>query len=218
MVTFVQATYMPWWHFSISNISAVAGLIFIKLFESNFFGVMIFEDQNVLGQNIFGPKFFGPKIFQGTKFVDKQFSGLKKLCEPKHFQIQILLDPKAFFHTQHFFQKKISDPKFFSNFFFRPKIFFKSFFGPKIYFCPKVLKTQKFVLTHKFFQTKNLFGPNICSGLEDFHWKREIKAFPSWTLLTQVLLLFQILKKRQVRLSRATLEFQVKLFLIFQLD
>ena len=183
MVTFVQATYMPWWHFSISNISDVAGPILIKLFKSNFFGLMIFENQKVFVQNIFGPKFFGPRIFQGTKFVDnKQFSGLKKLCKPKHFQIQFFLDPKALFHTQKFFQKNMLDPKFFQ----------KLFSDQKIYFCPKILDPKafvdpKFLRTHKSFQTKIFFGPNICLGLEDFHWRQEIKASPSWTLETQVL-------------------------------
>ena len=110
------------------------------------------------------PKFFGPKIFQGTKFVFKQFSGLKKLCKPKHFQIQFFLDPKALFHTQKFFQKNMLDPK----------IFQKLFSDQKIYFCPKILDPKafvdpKFLRTHKSFQTKIFFGPNICLGLEDFH-------------------------------------------------
>ena len=53
MVTFVQATYALVTFVHISNISAVTGPILIKLFGPNFFGVIIFVDQNVLGQNIF---------------------------------------------------------------------------------------------------------------------------------------------------------------------
>ena len=46
MVTFVQATYALVTFVHISNISAVTGPILIKLFGPNFFGVIIFVDQN----------------------------------------------------------------------------------------------------------------------------------------------------------------------------
>ena len=53
MVTFVLATYALVTFVHISNISAVTGPILTKLFGPNFFGVIIFVDQNVLGQNFF---------------------------------------------------------------------------------------------------------------------------------------------------------------------
>ena len=53
MVTFVQATYALVTFVQITNISAVTGLILTKPFGPNFFGVIIFLDQNVFGQNFF---------------------------------------------------------------------------------------------------------------------------------------------------------------------
>ena len=58
MGTFVQATYALVTFVHISNISAVIGPILIKLFGPNFFGVIIFVDQNVLGQNFFKTQYF----------------------------------------------------------------------------------------------------------------------------------------------------------------
>ena len=50
MVTFVLATYALATFFHISNISAVIGPILTKLFGPNFFGIIIFVEQNVVAQ------------------------------------------------------------------------------------------------------------------------------------------------------------------------
>ena len=73
MVTFVLATYAMVIIVHISNISAVSGPILSKLFGPNFFGVMMFVDQNVLGQNFFlsGPKVFRPEILLDPKKISK---------------------------------------------------------------------------------------------------------------------------------------------------
>ena len=67
MVTFVQATYMPWWHF---NMSAVTGPILTKKFGPNL-GVIIFVDQTSLGTNLFQKKISEPKFFSKKNFGPK---------------------------------------------------------------------------------------------------------------------------------------------------
>ena len=93
MVTFVLATYALVTFVHISNISAVTGPILTKLFGPNFFGVMIFVDQNVLGQNFFKTqKLLGPKVFR------------PEIWTRKKFRTQISFVPKI-----------VSDQQFFSN-------------------------------------------------------------------------------------------------------
>ena len=147
MVTFVH----------ISNISAVTGPILTKLFWPNFFGVIIFVDQNVHGQNFFGPKCFlnitffsRPKFCYASKFVDQKYHWTQQ-----NFQTQFFLDLK-FFGPKIF----LSDPEFFctQNFstLFQIKIFFWTH-----YFFQKKFPDPKFILPPNFFWiffwTKNVF-------------------------------------------------------------
>ena len=150
MVTFVQATYALVTFVNISNILAVTCPILAKLFGPNFFGVISFVDQNVLGQN------FSRHIIL--------------------FELKFPLVLK-FFWTHNFFQNIFPDQKFilalniFSKKIFQPQIFFKtkSVLGPKIsrpeiLLVPKKFWNQnlfgpKFFQTHIFFiPTKNIFG------------------------------------------------------------
>ena len=75
---------------------------------------------------------------------------------------------QTFFQTPNLFQKLFLDPK---------SILEQNLFGPTISLDPKLFVDQKFLWDHNFFRTENLFGPNICLGLRDFPWRREIKLF-----------------------------------------
>ena len=57
LATFVLEAYALATFVHISNISAVTGPILTKLFGPNFFGVIIFVDQNVLGPKVLDQQF-----------------------------------------------------------------------------------------------------------------------------------------------------------------
>ena len=151
--TFVQATYVMATFVHISNISAVTGPIFTKLFGSKFLEFIIFVGQNVLGPNIFRPKFFSDTNFFPTQnpFRDQRF-WTSKFIGHKKFS-----NPKFLFQTQ-FFSKIFSDTKSIG-----PNIFWThNFFGPKV-FRPKI------VLDPWFFSDQIFVW--------DFHWRRGIEPF-----------------------------------------
>ena len=135
MMTFFKAIFVMATFVHIRNISAVTGPILTKLFGPNFFEIMIFVDQNVLGQNFFGPKFFlntnffKPQIFfPDPKVLDQKSYWFQKNFEPKFFRRTIFSDSN-FFYWPNF----ILDTNFCLNVFSDPQFFFLIFFRPKIY-------------------------------------------------------------------------------------
>ena len=99
---------------------------------------------------------------------------------PKNFGPVIFLDSKIFLNlnlTQNFSEPKFFlHPRFLLKFFLRPKIGFNNFFGPKINLDETKFWTNNF-FGPIFLQTHAFFGPDICVGLGDFHWRWGIKPF-----------------------------------------
>ena len=104
MVTFAQAMYALVTFVHISNFSAVTGPILTKLFGPNFYGVIIFVDQNVLGQTLsrpeilLGPKVIGQEILLDPKKIsNSNFFGTRNFFRPKiNFQTQNCFGPKFY--------------------------------------------------------------------------------------------------------------------------
>ena len=115
----------------ISNISAVTGPILTKLFGPNFFGVISFVDQNVLGQSFFKTQ---------------------NIIRAQSFRPEILLDPKIILNEKFPLYPKLSQTNnFFKHKIFLNQIFFQIFFGSK-FFGPTIF-------FEKIFLNQNLFWP-----------------------------------------------------------
>ena len=140
MVTFVLATYALVTFVHISNISAVTGPILTKLFGPNFFGVIIFVDQNVLGQNFFKTQNF----IRAQSFQTRNFIGPEKNFELKFPSYPKLSQSNNFFQTQNFFEPNFFLTFFLVKIFLETQFFSKKFSRPKIYFGPKFLFFQNF--------------------------------------------------------------------------
>ena len=134
--------------------------VMIRFFQATYVLATFVHISNISGvtnpilTELFGSNFLGsfdPKLFLTQKFFrNKCFLG------PTTFWPVILLDPK----------------KFLSSKFFRYKfIFFTSFFRPKSFVRVKISLDPIFLWKHIF------FGPNICFGLIDFHWRQGIQTF-----------------------------------------
>ena len=134
MVTFVLATYALVTFVHISNISAVTGPILTKHFGPNFFGVIIFVDQNVLGQNFFKTQ----NIIRAQRFQTRNFIGPKKNSNSN------------FRRTQIFFNL------FFTDQIFGLTILFKNIF--QIFFEPKIVFQTRIFFRSQNCQTINVFG------------------------------------------------------------
>ena len=162
MVTFVLATYALVTFVHISNISAVTGPILTKLFGPNFFGVIIFVDQNVLGQNFFKTQNF----IRAQSFQTRNFIGPKE-----NFELKFLLYPKLdekFFGPTIFFEKIFPTKNLFWSEISLFQIFFqiRNFFGPKL-FRSKILLVQKKFLT-KIFSDQSFFRQNLFFSDQNF--------------------------------------------------
>ena len=173
MVTFVLTTYALVTFVHISNISAVTGPILTKLFGPNFFGVIIFVDQNVLGQNFFKTQnFIRAQSFQTRDFIgpEKNFE-LKFPSYPKLSQTNNFFKPQIFepnFSLTFFLDQNFLDPQFILalNFFF-----FKFFFNPNFFSRSKIFLVQKFLdqtfywvqkkCWTKIFSDQNFFRPKF---------------------------------------------------------
>ena len=175
MVSFVQATYVLAMFVHISNISAVSDPILTKLFGPNFSG------SKFLWTNII---FFGPNLF-----VDQQFCWNQYFLESKKiFRSKIFFGPISFFDQQFCGSKIISDPKIFwtqnsdkkkfrTQIFLNPQFFWtQMLLDPKFFAGLKFLWTQS-LWTHDLFGPKIFFGPNICLGRGDYHWRQGAKPF-----------------------------------------
>ena len=123
-----------------------AEILLIWTNVTNFFGVIIFVDQNVLGQNFFKTQNF----IRALSFQTRNFIGPEK-----NFELKFPLYPKLsqtdnFFQTQKFFEPN------FSKTFWNPKNFVKS----KYSFDLEFFRKQIFSLDNKFFDP-NIFEPKM---------------------------------------------------------
>ena len=142
--------------------------------DPDFFLKIFRPEISLVPKKIWNKKNFGPKIFSDlTFFFNHIFFSGTKFFSSNFFSAPILFLDLTFFLF----------PNFFFDIFFRAKSFLNQIFldskfvWTQKFLDPIFVMEPNFLWTHNFFRTKIVFGPNICLGLRDFHWRRGMKPF-----------------------------------------